>query len=146
MRAILLVLALTLSGCTLFRVQTPPASVQVAASPSSVSAEARAITAAGNAALVAIEQAVTAGTLPKDQAIRQVTAIRAVARELQRLSDDLDRWAETTDPTSREQRRAAALQRVQSVGRLLAGFDRPPWWGALLDAYVKTALAAGGAQ
>lgn len=145
-RALVLVVALTASSCSLVRVNTPPASAPAVVAPSQVSRHAATLSDAGEQALVEIRTAVKAGTLSNDAAIRQVTAIRELSRELQALDGDVMDWAETADRVARAQQRADAITRVQRIGQIVAGFDRPPWWGPLIDAYLALILTAGGAR
>lgn len=139
-----LILALLASGCSPVRVQVPQPPARPA--PAMVSIEASSLATAADEALSAIEAEVENGTLTKAAAAVQAKAIRDMAAELRRLDEDVTDWAETADPVARAQQRGDAIERIHLVGRVLGTFDRPPWWGPVIDAYLSLLLTAGGVK
>ena len=146
MRALLLLLALVATGCGGVKVITPPA--EPVSTPSDAALAAREMVFAINTASPAIDAAVSSGQLSRAQAIREVTALRSLTTEIERLAADLRLWSQATTPSTREQLRATVLQRLRMIGWLVneTGDPSREKWRPLLEAYTRTLLAAGGAR
>lgn len=143
MRALLLVLAVSVSGCSLVRLSpAAPAPVAPVAASTSPAAAARDILTAIDTLAPAVEAAATANTIPVDDAIRQVTALRRLAVELERLSVDLQLWSQETDPAARAARKEDLVNGLGRMGAILVARDA---WRPLVDAYVRAVAAIGGA-